>query len=203
MAKTPSASNITNAREFIEKFGFGEINIDQFDMFIIDKGLADDPGTDDTKSIAYKGFIQQRSTARNSLNTGGVFCNGQSYQIQATEAGKRYTVVPWAVDSREIGRNIGNQIKTYTDSRMRSMKTLRNKAETLRLSHPLDSEVALTSAMLQDLTKHGIELQARIRGLVVQYNIAADMIEAESKLMLEKYEESSNVPMIENKVDNE
>jgi hypothetical protein len=194
MAKNVPYENIQYARAFINKFGVGEVSVDDFDMFIIDQKLADDPGTSDTKANAYKGFIQQRTAARRLINTAATFLNGDSYQIVVEDAGTTYSVTPWASNAREVTRDVANKIQIYVNNRMSAMKALQSKTEQLRLTHDKDTDLAETLAMMSHMRMHGIEMQARIKGLVTQYNVAFDAVTEQAKNLIASYEASLSLP---------
>jgi hypothetical protein len=198
MAKTVPYENIGYARSFIEKFGLGEVTIDDFDMFIIDQKLAEDPGTSDTKANAYKGFIQQRTAARRLINTAGGWLNGSSFQVVVPEGGtpeygKVYFIKPWNDDAKSFGTNLGNSVKKYTQNRVKALQALHNKALTLAEHHAEDPEFHETAQMLSFISQHSIELRARIAGLVTQYNVAVDAVEDKVKALAAHYD---NVPQL-------
>lgn len=181
MAKTVPTNNLAHARAFIERFGFGDghVTIDQFDTWIIDRGLATDPGTSDVKDNAYKGFVQQRGSARKLLNTAGAWINGQSFQIVVSnERGGNYSVKPWATDCREFARNITNQIKTYTNSRVGNLKSMRSKAEGLIAVYGEDDDLHDAISLLGEMTSQGVIMEAKIAGLLKQYDTAYDAVSA-------------------------
>jgi hypothetical protein len=194
MAKTVPYENIQYARAFINKFGMGELSVDNFDMFIIDQKLADDPGTSNPKDNAYRGFVQQRTAARRLINTAATFLNGESYQIIVEDAGEKYVVTPWASNAREITREVANKIQIYVDNRMGAMKALQSKTEQLRLAHSDDTDLAETLVMMSHMRMHGIEMQARIKGLVTQYNVAFDAVSDQAKKLIAQYDDSLALP---------
>jgi hypothetical protein len=174
MAKNIPLENIAHARAFIEKFGFGKehVSIDQFDTFIIDRGLATDPGTSDVKALAYKGFIQQRGAARRLLNIAGSWLNGSSFQVSVNKRGEGYSVLKWATDANEYAKQITEQVGTFVGSRMANLKVLRNKAEGLMRENGHDEEFHISFQLLNDMAGHGISMEARIAGLLKQYDTA-------------------------------
>jgi hypothetical protein len=189
MAKNIPLDNIAHARAFIEKFGFGEENvpIDQFDMFIIDRGLAVDPGTSDVKNNAYKGFVQQRGAARRVLNTAGTWINGQSFQLVVNkERGKAYSVLKWATDANEYAKKITRQVETFVGSRTANLKALRNKAEGLIAMYGDDDEIHDSILLLSEMTGHGISMEARIAGLLKQYDTAYTAVSGRLEQAMQK-----------------
>lgn len=174
MAKTIPFDNIAHAKAFIEKFGIGDrhVPIDQFDVFIIDRGLAQDPGTSDVKDNAYKGFIQQRGAARRLLNTAGAWINGSSFQIVVNGRGENYSVKSWALDAREFSRDITVQVATYVSSRVSNLESMRNKAKGLIEAYGEDDQLHDAISLLSEMGGHGIVMQSKIGGLLKQYDIA-------------------------------
>lgn len=176
MAKNIPLDNIAHARAFIEKFGVGErhVPIDQFDVFIIDRGLAQDPGTSDVKDNAYKGFVQQRGAARRLLNTAGAWINGSSFQLAVNGRGENYSVKPWAMDANEYARQITDQVETFVGSRMANLKAAHNKSAALLEmdGNHEDEELHLSQQLLASMVGHGITMQSKIAGLLKQYDTA-------------------------------
>jgi hypothetical protein len=199
MAKTVPYENIGYARAFIEKFGLGEVTVDEFDMFIIDQKLADDPGTSNPKDNAHKGFVQQRTAARRLINTAGGWLNGSSFQVVVPEGGtpeygKVYFIKPWNDDAKSFGANLGNTVKKYTQNRVKALQSLHNKALALAEHHEDDAEFHETAQMLSFISQHSIELRARIAGLVTQYNVAVEAVEDKVKALSAHYDAALSLP---------
>jgi hypothetical protein len=199
MANTVPYDNIGYARAFIEKFGLGAVSIDEFDVFIIDQKMADDPGTSDTKTNAYKGFVQQRTAARRILNNAGAYLNGDSFQIAVPKPstdfyGKAYLVTPWNDDAKGFGKNLGNSVQKYTQNRVKALQALHRKALALSTHHDDDPAFRETAQMLAFIGQHSIELRARIAGLVTQYNVAVDAVEDKVKALAAHYDEVPQLP---------
>jgi hypothetical protein len=194
MAKNIPFDNIAHAKAFIEKFGIGDkhLPIDQFDMFIIDRGLAQDPGTSDVKENAYKGFIQQRGAARRLLNTAGTWINGSSFQLVVNGRGENYSVKPWAVDANEYARQITDQVETFVQSRMANLKSAHKKTEALLGidGNHEDADLHLSQQLLASMVGHGITMQSKIAGLLKQYDTAyAAVLENLNRAQLEDQSE--------------
>lgn len=192
MAKSIPLDNIAHARAFIEKFGIGEITVDEFDMFIIDRGLAVDPGTTDVKDNAYKGFVQTRNAARRLLNTAGAWINGSSFQITVAETGKTYKVTPWALDANEFAKNVTKQVGNYVSSRVAHLKAMRNKAEGLIQAYGDDDDLHDSMVMLSSMTGHGVSMQAKVAGLLKQYDTAYTMVVAQMEEAIQRRLEEKN-----------
>lgn len=173
-----ATNNTALALEFYKKFGLGErhLPIDQFDCWIIDMGLATDPDTGDTKDQRYKGFVQERARVRNLLNSAGSMLNGDSFQIVVNGRGEPYSITSWASEARVLTREISQQIRTYTDSRVKSIKALRNKAELLIVRHGSNEDLELAQQLTSAMVTHGIAMQAKIGGLLQQYELAYNAV---------------------------
>lgn len=176
MAKNIPLDNIDHARAFYEKFGYGKKHVtrDQFDMFIVDRGLAQDPGTSDVRDNAYKGFVQQRGAARRMLNTAGAWLNGSSFQITVNGRDEGYSVTPWATNANEYAKQITDQVETFVRSRMANLKAAHNKSVAL-LEVASDDEIEdvhLSQLLLAEMVGHGINMQSKIAGLLKQYDTA-------------------------------
>jgi hypothetical protein len=188
MAKNVPLRNVAHARAFIEKFGFGEkhVPVDQFDMFIIDRGLATDPGTSNVKENAYKGFIQQRSAARRLLNVAGAWINGSSFQISVNGRNDGYSVLKWASDAQDFTKNVTSQVSTYIETRIMNLKALRNKAEGLIEAYGEDEDVHNAIVLLSSMSGHGLVMQAKIAGLLKQYDTAYTLVTSEMEKAIQR-----------------
>lgn len=189
MAKKVPHDNIRHARAFLEKFGIGDstVTIDMFDMFIIDRGLAEDPGTTDTKTNVYKGFVQQRNSARHAINNAAAWLNGDSFKITVNkdkEKRTHYNVQRWGDASQDFARDITRQIGVYTASRINNLNVIQGKAATMQHDNPDDHEMAHCMLMLDSLSGHAIKMQAKIAGLLKQYDTAYLMIKGQADELL-------------------
>ena len=200
MAKQVNYEMQANARAFNEKYQIGStISVDEFDMFIIDAGLATDPETSDTKSLRYKGFIQDRSAAKRALNTAAGTLNGGSFQIVVNRAGEEYGVIPWSGNAKNFSDQMGDRISKFSTNRFRVMKSLHNKAEEMMLDDPDNDDLIETHAMLTYMRTQGITLVSQIRGLVAQYNSAADATETEIRRMIDAHKKAADLPELEDR----
>lgn len=177
-----------NARAFIEKFGFGEIDIDNFDMFIIDNKLADDPKTDDTKSNDYKAFVHARAAAKRQLNAGAAHLDENSFIIEVIDAGKTYNVASWAGGAMTAASNMGFKVKRFADGRFQELKKLHTDAEKLYSLASGDhrDELQEVTMMISFMRQQGLELNAKVKGLVAQYDSAANGVEDHVKALIAK-----------------
>jgi hypothetical protein len=201
MAKLIKQENISLARIFFDKFGYKTISVDDFDMFIIDHGLATDPKTSDKGSIEHKGFVQQRTAARRMLNAAGTYNNGNSFQIVVSKETDGYEIKSWAINAQEVSNQVGNKIKTYTEGRIHNVKALRDKAEAFLKDANDDNhhDLLLSYKLQARLADEAITMQARIGGIIRQFNIAADAIENQVREVLLQYQAEAEAPAIENK----
>ncbi|MCU0295937.1 MAG: hypothetical protein MUD05_07775 [Candidatus Nanopelagicales bacterium] len=189
MAKLVDARLKAIAQTFLNRFGFASITIDQFDSFIIDHGLATDPGTTDKKDQRYKGFVQQRSNARNRLNNAGVVLE-TGFVIDVRDAGKLYSVRHWADSSTDVVKDVANRIKTFTEGRMREFAVLSQRAEALHKENPGDVAIQEVHQLASMVKVNAITLQARVEGMVTQYNSAVRGAEKYINNLLEAYDKA-------------
>ena len=180
------------SQDFIDKFGFGALTIDKFDTFIIDTKMAADPGTSDQNSCEHKNFVTERAAAKRKLNAAAPYLNGNSFQVIVAKAGIEYTVVPWVSNSKDIASAMGNRVRTFTDGRFSELRKLHNKAEalldTIPADHDYHMELKEGVKMLGMMRTQAIELQSRVKGLVVQYNTAADAVEEHVRQLTADFE---------------
>ena len=109
--------NASTARTFLKKFGYGDLPIDDFDMFIIDYGLASDPKTDDRSSREYSGFVRDRHTLRKSLDRAGMALNDdESFKVIIRKPGKLYSVTRPDAGIRVENRVAARRMRTHFDS---------------------------------------------------------------------------------------
>ena len=179
------------ARKFLTRFPVGKnLSVEQFDMFIIDHGLAIDPGPSDTKDATYQGFVGQRSQARAKLNRAAVNIDSP-FQIEVVKGGEIYTVKAWSESSRNIATDLGNRVEKYALGRFAHLRTLHNAAERLAVKYPEDHDLQQTSALLSVMRAESVALQSKVKGIVYQYNGAADAVEKQVMAILDKYEDDN------------
>lgn len=186
----PHHDTINHARNFFEKFGFTEeLSIDKFDMFIIDNKLADDPGTSDTSDPRYKAFVGQRSAARHKLNKGAAYCPEAAFVIEVVESGVTYRIAPWAEGNIDFAKDIGNRVAKFAEGKRATLKSLAKRADHMLERDPSNAELIEATHMLSFMAREGLQLQAKVHGLVNQYNVAADAVERQfAALTQQKYE---------------
>lgn len=183
----PNYETLSAARVFFEKFGYREIlTVDEFDVFIIDNKLAGDPGTSDTKDARYRNFVAERTSARNKLNKGGAYCQDGAFMINVVEPGKQYSVTRWEETSVDIAKDIGNQVADYAKGRREKMKHMARVADKMLERDPENADLLEVSHMLSFMAREGLQLQAKVRGLVNQYNVATDAVEQQFKALTDQ-----------------
>ena len=161
------------ANDFFDKFGLGPISVDAFDVFIIDTGLAEDPGTDDPKDQAYKGFIQSRATVKNALNNAGK--NARTpYQIKVVKSGVEWAIKPFADAATVQAAEVGDRVRLFTRNKVKALEPLKKQAQRLAGSNPDDKELNEAMLMLDAVVAHSDEFNHRIAAQVAHYNTAID-----------------------------
>jgi hypothetical protein len=171
------------AVDFLNRFdGVEEISRDNFDLAIIDMGLADDPGTDDTKAIAHKGFVQQRNNARRSLNNyAGKLPDGQAYSLEV-ERDKPGVVFlrRWEDATAAEAADIGNRVEKYTKNKVKRVGKLRaDVVGKVAEGAELDSLMQ----MIGMVEGHGLIMQRNIRAEVAKFNRAVAMVERQAEAL--------------------
>ena len=199
MTVKPNVYTLANSRKFFEKFGFGEISVEQFDLFIIDEKLASDPETSDTKDPRYRGFIAERAQAKNKLSRGGAHYD-PPFSIEVIAAGRNYMVSTWSDNAIGVAKEVANRIDSYTKGRLNKMRTLHNRAEALSLDHPSDPELQSAQLVIGAMRTQAGYMQSRIKALVVQYNKMADMAEQEVQLVISQYDDAEKAAVPEENV---
>lgn len=178
------------ARKFSERFEFGTITVEKFDMWLVDLCLVEDSGTDDTTDPRYKAFVAGRSRVMSMLNRYGGDCDdGYRFQIKPERRGKTYRVVPYAAAM------LNNSLDFAPDM----VKSMHNKSASLSKAERHVAEIALKGggdseelmkvnqiqAAMNAQTEKGVrQMRAILHKQTSDQNAAADMIE---KLLL-KYE---------------
>ena len=122
---------LTTARRFIKRFPFGELTVEQLDIWIIDQRLAEDPETDDTRSPRYREFRDARNKVRNMLNRHGGDCDdGQRFHIKVQVNGKLYEIIPYLVAELDRARDFGPEVARLMSSKsIKLIKAERKLAE--------------------------------------------------------------------------
>ena len=170
------------ARKFMSDIGLETfvsgaiISRDNFDLWIIDNGLAEDPGTDDVRSVSHKGFVQQRSQSRIALNRWAAkLPEGDSYAVEVDkERDGVYTITTWADNAFALAADIGNRVEKFTKNKVKGVRRTYNLAYTKAVD---DENVEDLLDMVRQLDGHGIVMQKRIKAEVAKFNHAVEMVE--------------------------
>ena len=173
-------SKVTAARTFQANHPAGILSSEEFDIYIIDEGFAEDPGTDDTKSNAYRGFVQQRARAKRLLNTWAeMLPPEEAYRIVSVPGGG-LRLVEWNSAAWGEVTSFANRIESIANARVSRVKKICKVADAHILMASTD-EAALASAMLKEKTKIakglGIIFQRHMTSLVDTYNEKCDKLE--------------------------
>jgi hypothetical protein len=155
-----------------------------FDNWIIDNGMATDPGTSDTKSLARKGFIQERTQARMKLNNGAkLLPEGESFAITINPKKRdEYTIETWGDSAIAFSNRIGNDIEHYTQSKSKKISAMSRLVKGKDIDGQDTGDLIL---MLAQLDGYGILLHKKILAEVNKYNKAIAMVEATAKPLLD------------------
>ena len=165
------------ARRFFDRFGLtDELKVADFDLFIIDTGLATDPETDDTSDPRYMKFVQERTHARNRINSGGRWMNGNCFSVEIEQPGIMYSVKKWTDSSVEHAKEIYDRVKEYALNRQLLVTKDTAIARELLTENPHDDELIEAAGMLGMLDVEAHNLQNRIRGMINQYQIASEKV---------------------------
>lgn len=165
--------NIASARRLFEKVGgFTDFSVDTFDTFIIDEGLATDPETDNTKSPAYKGFVQQRGAQKNAISRAAAqLPNGEAYRIEVVDAGAMWRVVP-------LADAVNDDYKTYAKDAVskveNAQKRLKSMERQMRDKLMNDNDPRLMEVMNINsmMVNESIGFVSGVKGLAARYDEA-------------------------------
>ena len=185
MGNRISFENQAIARTLSAKFPIdSEISIDEFDMFIIDQKFTKDPETNDLKDPRYKGFVQDRNTAKNAINrAAATLDNGDRFVIKILEAGKRYQIAPWGEETLNIAKDVGDRIHLFAEGKKKLLTRLKNNVESLYIeTGGDDSVVEDLRKMVSMIREEGLTLEVKIKSLVAHFNIAVDAVESQIRI---------------------
>lgn len=182
---------LTMARQFISKFGYGDVTADRFDMWVIDNRLARDPGTDDPKDPMYRLFREERTRARGLLNRHGPDCDeGHRFQIKTLVSGKMYRIEPFTVSVLDNAAEFGDHVSKMVASRSKRIAAHERKLQKLMLLGDSDqSELKQAQEVLALCVDQTDRVGKDLRATVHQYNIGMDKAEQMVDKLLTKYEE--------------
>ena len=192
--------NVAAARRFFEKVGgFVEFNVDQFDMFIIDEGLATDPETDNTKSPAYKGFIQQRGAQKNAISRAAAqLPNGEAYRIEVIDAGARWRIVP-------LADAVNDDYKTYAQDSVAKVENAQKRLKSMekqmrkKLGNDYDPRLMEVMNINSLMVNESIGFVSGVKGLAARYDEA---YRRANKIIL-NIAQDAGIELIEDQSDND
>lgn len=168
-----STHNIQETTGVLNSFN---ITRENFDLFIIDAGLADDPETDNPRSVEHKGFVQQRSNARRALNGWASHLPvDMSFAVETHPKKKElYRVVAHADNAVALAMDVGTRIERFSSNKIASVR----KTKDLLFSKGVEceglDEFVKMSAMIEG---YAIVMQRNIRAETDKFNKAMDMLD--------------------------
>ena len=175
--RKPDPALIKIAQDFFTKFGFtDELDIDDFDMFIIDKGMAEDPETSDTNDARFMKFITERTTARNKLNRAGAWVKENRFSVEIVKPGKEYAVKPWHEASIDHAADIGKRVQKFAENKGKSLEDDLKVIKFLASEKPKSRDLKEAKAMLEFLKEENEYLQGRIVAYITQSQLAEDAV---------------------------
>ena len=128
------------ANRFYRSFPMGYVTLEKFDDFIIHSMDVVDPLTDDTKDQAYKGFVADRSRARNLINRGGkvhptpfkvVVLKEKRSVAGQEEKTMCYEIMPWADATIAEAASVPKRVKTFVSNKVSSTEAVEKTARDL------------------------------------------------------------------------
>lgn len=176
------------ARKFITRFNYGPISVEQFDIFIIDHYLAEDPETEDTKDARYMKFVKERSTAKSRLNKVGGDVE-ERFQIVKHRPGHEYMVVEYNEAIRESTAAISTQVRRFAENKTTNLNQMSRKLDQMLLASPEDVDLLNTSAMVAEMITQSAKLSTKVAGLTHQYQVAWSVVEEKFKALADNTEE--------------
>ena len=189
MSKLTNEERVQYVRKFREIFpNFGEISRDDFDLAIIDMGLAEDPGTDDTTSAAHKGFVQMRSNARRALTTWAAKMLPPNEAFTLTIAKQnplKLEISPVDDGIWAEAADIGNRVEKFTRNKVKRVTQL----EKIIGEHALESpELDEVVKMIGMMAGYSVVMKRNILAEVKKFNDAVALVEAKATAAVEAAE---------------
>jgi len=160
------------ARSFINKFGFGHIPIEKFDMWIIDRHIIEDPETDEKSDPRYREFTTGRTRAKAMLNRRGPECDdGDRFHIRVLIPGKLYEIVPYTIAMLDNSADFAAQLSRYLTGKTDKLVKQERKVFDLSLFNGKDQPELIEASKVLKAARDGKERVAReIRERVHQMN---------------------------------
>ena len=172
------ADRITLARNFLNYIGGKDyISRDNFDLFIIDNGLAEDPGTDDRNSAIHKGFVQQRSNARRTISNCGAKLDDDAFTVVFEKSDPmNYKIKRWEKAMYAETADIANKIDIYQRNKVKRIGLLRK--ELVARADMIDADEYEKLTHMTGLVEgHALIMERNIRGELNKFNRAIELVE--------------------------
>ena len=185
--KEPS---LTLARRFSERFDYGLLDVEKFDIWIIDQRIVEDPQTDEPSDPRYKEFRAARSKTFGMLNRYGGDCDdGYRFQLKVVERGKIYRVMPFSAAMLEDSLNMGADTLKFVSNKTGKLAKAEKRVGKLAMLGGGDQAELIEVSRVQSLVNANSEkIERDIRALLHKKtrdeNAAADLMNK----LLEKYE---------------
>ena len=180
------ADRITLAKSFLAHIGGNDsISRDNFDLFIIDNGLAEDPGTDDRNSAMHKGFVQQRSNARRTISNCGAKLDDDAFTIVFEKSDPmNYKIKRWEKAMYAETADIANKIDVYQRNKVKRVGKMRRElADRADFIEP--EEYEKLTHMTGLVEGHALIMERNIRGELNKFNRAIELVEDATTKVLE------------------
>lgn len=153
------------------------ISIESFEIWIIDNGFVEDPGTSDQRSLIHKGFNIEKGRIKGILNRWSEkhLTEGQSFVIEKNkDMQDTYNLVPWTDNTMAFANDIGNRVERYSKNKLVRVSQLKDAA-TSQIKNPEHQKEILD--MLGMVEGYGIVMQRSIRAEVEKFNTAIKAVE--------------------------
>jgi hypothetical protein len=146
------------AKLFVRNLGIGcfvespwgyMVTLEEFDVWIIDQGFAEDPGCDESeaRSQAWRGFVAQRNTARGIINDcGHNLPEPFSFSVEVYKDRQKgdpimYHVRPWQLHVKTAVQGHAQKIMTYAKNKGRETNKYAALADSKEVSGQDTAEI--------------------------------------------------------------
>jgi hypothetical protein len=180
-----SHETIALADKFITENGTGPITVEQFDIWIIDNEMAEDPGDKEEYPQLHKAFIVERAAAKRTLNSAAQSLPDNAFCIKVRTRGELYEVCTWSVGADESLGNLGNSAKRYVSNKAASLSTLKNSAQRLMKLDPSNAALQEAFQVLAMVESEGALLSARVDAMALHYDSGVESARAYAKQRIE------------------
>ena len=181
LTEASSSERRTIAREFRKSNAGDNMSRDAFDMWLIDNGMVEDPGTSDTKSCAHKGFVQQRNNFRRNLNTwGSGLPSGESFKIEVDKKNnKKYRITAWETAAYGDAKDIGNRVEKYATNKRKYVSSIQRLAVDQIKNDGSSEDLETLLKMIGLVNGYSMVMEKRISDEVKKFNRAVELVERE------------------------